>query len=117
MSDINTIIKVSKNFSATKGDSFGIVVLKFFTKTPTGEKIPVPLAGNVFTLKAYNNSGVEVLSFTMENGFEIQGVNELVMTKSAELMDIPEGSYPYKFKRTYSGLTKTISVGFFLIKA
>ncbi len=102
--EISTVVAARKNFRAMRGDTFGPVVLQFFTEVNNTET-PINITDDTFLmeLKISREPGATtVLTFELGEGFTVQNTNELVILKSATDMEIEPKSYVYSLQRTTS---------------
>ncbi len=102
--EISTVVAARKNFRAMRGDTFGPVVLQFFTEVNNTET-PINITDDTFLmeLKTSREPGATtVLTFELGEGFTVQNTNELVILKSAIDMEIEPKSYVYSLQRTTS---------------
>jgi hypothetical protein len=99
MADISTSVAAIQNFIVRRGDTFGPVVLQFFTSV-NGIETAINITGDTFKMLVKVGNGTDpVLSFDINNGFAVQNTNELVLQKSALLMQIPARVYIYDLQR------------------
>lgn len=115
---ISTVTAAQDDFIAKSGDTFGPVLLQYFTLVNNVET-PIDITGDTFELNVVVRKGaVPVLVFTNGNGFTIQNTNELVMSKSATQMSGLEArDYIYQLERTQAnGIVSTEMEGKFTIE-
>jgi hypothetical protein len=92
-------------------------VLEFFLDEE--ETDPDSIDGSSFYMQVRNKAGDEILSLstTEGEGMTIENSNQLVIYKSAEDMDIPEGTYRYDLNEiNYAGDDYRIMFGDFIVK-
>jgi hypothetical protein len=118
MHEISTIVAARKNFRAMRGDTFGPVVLQFFTLVGNTET-PIDITGDTFLMElkiSREPDAATAMTFELGSGLTIQNTNELLMLKEPLDMIIEARSYVYDLQRTQlSGVVSTEMTGTFKI--
>lgn len=104
-----------RDIIAVKGDSLSLD-LQFLNDDNTAED----LTGNTFSCKVKNAAGVDILTFTIGNGFTLTNTNKtLVMSRTAaQMAAVAAGEYVYDIQRTYpTGVVETKLKGAFIVES